>query len=104
MLATSQPRSWTAQAHGVFTLLQIGLGFAGSGRLHLSHQVVVPYALDLEVGGGAKLEGFDHIMVDVGGHARLAELVEGRAGRAAPDEPSLKASQRGVRETSGLQT
>src|SRR5215204_696930 len=35
------------------------------GGLYLSHQVVVPLAFDLEVGGGAELDGLDQIVGDV---------------------------------------
>src|SRR5579863_9742772 len=44
-------------------------------RLHLGHQVVVPLAFDLEVGGGAELDGLDQVMGHVGVDAGLQERV-----------------------------
>src|SRR5262245_39232229 len=46
------------------------------GRLHLAHQVVVPRALDLEMRGGAELDGLDHVVIDVAIDAGLEEFVE----------------------------
>ena len=60
------------------------------GRLHLGHQVVVPLAFDLEVGGGAELDGLDQVVGDVGVDAGLQERVERGTGGAAADEPGLE--------------
>src|SRR5215470_2453050 len=62
-----------------FQLPQIGFGRYWSWRLHLMHQVVVPYAFDFEMRRGAKLEGLDHVVIDVGEDARLPKLIERRA-------------------------
>jgi hypothetical protein len=51
-----------------------------AGRSDLLHQVVVPLAFDLEVGGGAELDGLDQVVIDVSIDAGLAERVEGGAG------------------------
>src|SRR6187401_1505954 len=56
-------------------------------RLHLLHQVVIPFALDLEVSGGTEFDGLDQVVVHVGIDAGLLEGVERRTSRAAADEP-----------------
>src|SRR6478609_420393 len=71
-------------------------------RLHLGHQVVVPLAFDLEVGGGAELDGLDQVVRDVGVDTRLLEGVECRARGPAPDEPGLKTGFRAVGELPGF--
>src|SRR5579883_406018 len=71
-------------------------------RLHLGHQVVVPLALDLEVGGGTEIGGLDQVMRDIGVDARLQELVPRSPCRAATDEPGLEPGLRRVTELAGL--
>src|SRR4249920_352511 len=76
-------------------------GLAGqdrSGRLHLLHEVVVPFAFDLEVGGGAKFDGLDQIVIDVGVDAGLPERVKCSTRRTAADEPGLEILLRRVDE------
>src|SRR5436190_14674067 len=71
-------------------------------RLHLGHQVVVPLAFHLEMGGGAELDGLDQVMRDIGVDAGLQELV-GRSTRgAAADEPGLQPRLRRIGEFSCL--
>src|SRR6516225_10501887 len=67
-------------------------------RLHLGHQVVVPLALDLEVGGGAEIGGLDQIMRDIGVDAGLQELVHRSSRRTAADEPGLEPGLRRIGE------
>src|SRR5436190_21304659 len=68
-------------------------GLAGqdrAGRLYLLHEVVVPFALDLEVGGSAEFDGLDQVMVDVSVDTGLPERVERSTCRAATNEPGLE--------------
>src|SRR5215831_14551131 len=71
-------------------------------RLHLGHQIVVPLAFHLEVGGGAEFDGFDQVMRDIGVDAGLQELVGRSSRRAAADEPGLQPRLRRIGEFSGL--
>src|SRR5262245_52618512 len=82
-----------------------GAGLAGrdrSGRLHLLHQVVAPFAFDLEVGAGAEFYGLDQVMIDIGVDARLPERVERSPRRTAADEPGLEILLRRIDELAGL--
>src|SRR5437763_12771717 len=45
-------------------------------RPDLRHQIVVPFALDLEMRRGAELDGLDKVMRSIGVDAGLAERVE----------------------------
>src|SRR5262245_33703813 len=74
----------------------------GLRRLHLHHQVVAPVALDLEVGGGATLDGRDKAMVYVGIAAGLPEAVQACACRPAANEPGFQIGLRTIRKLAGL--
>ena len=59
---------------------------SGADRLrgaHLLHQVVVPFAVDLEVGGAPEFDGLDQIVRDVGVDAGLPEGIESSSSRTA---------------------
>ena len=68
---------------------------------HGGHQIVVPVAGDLEVGGGTLFEGFDQVVVHIGVDARLLEGVVGRAGSTTRDEPGFLVELRRVGEFAG---
>ena len=72
------------------------------GRFHLFHQVVIPIALDPEMGSGAKLESLNHFMVHVGDDARLEEFGERRACRPTSDEPRLAVDLGRIGKLAGL--
>src|SRR5258708_32320963 len=59
-------------------------------RRYLFHQVLVPLALDLDMGGGAEFDRLDQIVVHIRINAGFAERVERGARRAAADEPGLE--------------
>ena len=48
--------------------------------LYLFHQVVVPFAVDLEVRSGAEFDRLDKIVREVGVDGGLTESIERRAG------------------------
>src|SRR5262245_1460940 len=58
-------------------------------RLHLTHEVIVPVTLDLEMGGGPQLDALCHVVVGVGIDARLKKFVERQGSGADTDEHSL---------------
>src|SRR5262245_18223466 len=99
--APSGPRPTGSSRGGGLSAGQ-GLNPDRFGCLHLSHQVAAPIALHPEMGGGAKFEGFDHVVIDVGVDPGLKELVERRPGGATADEPGLEVGLRAIREFTSL--
>ena len=75
-----------------------------AGRRDLLHQVLVPLAFHLDMGGRAKFDGLDQVVVDVGVDAGFAESIERRAGRTAADEPGLEILLRRVVDLPASQT
>src|SRR5688572_27595457 len=52
------------------------LGWDRAGRPYLLHQIVVPFAFHLDMGGGTEFDRLDQIVIDIGVDAGLAEGVE----------------------------
>src|SRR3954469_14127859 len=72
------------------------------GGRHLGHQVVVPFAFDLEVSGGAELDRLDQVMGDVGVDAGLEERVERGPSGSAADKPGFQTCFGTIRELAGF--
>jgi hypothetical protein len=68
----------------------------------LLHEVIVSCALDLEMGGRAEFHCLDEIVSHVGVDARLPEGIQGRARRAAADQPGEMHEPHHVRMMSAL--
>src|SRR5689334_11287346 len=71
-------------------------------RRDLLHQVVIPLAFDLDVGGCAEFHGLNQVVCYIGVKTRLFERVERRTCRAASDEPGLEIGFRTIGELSAL--
>lgn len=52
----------------------------GVRLFHLFHQIIVPLARHLKMGGGAQHHGLDQIVIEVNVGAGLQEFIQGRAG------------------------